>query len=64
MTALPEINYQAVCQRLSGKISELIYQNTQLEILAELLRDERDSALMAAQNSQTHNTDTETQNPR
>lgn len=44
MTALPQIDPAQVAQKLLGKNSELTYQVSQLEVLAEALRDERDVA--------------------
>jgi hypothetical protein len=45
MSQLPEVDMRTVAQRLSLKLSDQIFQTTQLEVLAEALRDERDSAL-------------------
>lgn len=44
MTALPQIDPAQVAQKLLTKNNELTYQVTQLEVLAEALRDERDAA--------------------
>lgn len=44
MTALPQIDPAQVAQKLLSKNSELTFQVTQLEVLAEALRDERDAA--------------------
>lgn len=49
MAALPEINYQIVAQKLSLKLSESIFQSTQLEVLAESIRDERDQLVQQVQ---------------
>lgn len=45
MSNLPVVDQQAISQRLMVKLSELMYQNTQLELLAEALRDARDVAI-------------------
>lgn len=42
MSELPYIEFEKVSARLSAKLSDVIYQNSQLEVLAEALRDERD----------------------
>lgn len=44
MTDLPEINYQTVSQKLNAKLTDLTFQNVQLEVLAEALKAERDQA--------------------
>lgn len=44
MSSLPTIDQSKVASRLVTKLSEVISQSTQLEILAEALRDERDDA--------------------
>jgi outer membrane murein-binding lipoprotein Lpp len=44
MSELPAIDPKAVINRLSSKVADLTSQVTQLELLAEALRDERDEA--------------------
>ena len=44
MSELPQIDTAKVTQKLITKNSELTYQVTQLEVLAEALRDQRDEA--------------------
>jgi outer membrane murein-binding lipoprotein Lpp len=57
MSELPAINYQFVAQKLSTKVSDLVFQNIQLEVLAEGLRDERDAAKAEVSRLQTHTPD-------
>lgn len=45
MPDLPPIDAQAVSQRLLSRLSDLTYQNIQLELLAETFRDQRDLAV-------------------
>lgn len=45
MSELPEISFQSVAQKLLQKHADQTYQNLQLEVLAESLRDERDTAV-------------------
>lgn len=44
MSDLPEIDTNGVVQRLGNEISSLTIQRTQLELLSEALRAERDQA--------------------
>ena len=44
MTDLPEIDYKKVAHKLAAKNTEALLQIAQLEVLAEALRDERNSA--------------------
>lgn len=44
MSELPQIDPAKIAQRLVTKNGELTYQVTQLEVLAEALRDQRDNA--------------------
>ena len=44
MTSLPDIDHQKVANKLALKLAESLLQSTQLEVLAESIRDERDSA--------------------
>lgn len=46
MSSLPEIDHSKVSQRLASKVSESTLHVFQLEVLAEALRDERDTALL------------------
>lgn len=45
MSELPQIDPAKIAQKLINKNGELTYQVTQLEVLAEALRDERDKAV-------------------
>ncbi len=44
MSELPQIDPAKVAQKLIAKNGELTYQVTQLEVLAEALRDQRDAS--------------------
>lgn len=45
MSELPAINHEKVAARLATRLADCLLQNTQLEALAESLRDERDAAM-------------------
>lgn len=45
MSELPTIDQSKVAQKLLAKASQSSYEAVQLEVLAEMLRDERDDAL-------------------
>lgn len=45
MSNLPEIDHQKVANKLAVKLAEANLQITQIEALAESLRDQRDEAL-------------------
>lgn len=42
MSALPEIDYRKVAQKLANNLNDLTVQIATLETLAETLRDQRD----------------------
>lgn len=49
MSELPPINHEKVSARLANRLAESILQNTQLEVLAEAIRDQRDSSTQTQQ---------------
>lgn len=52
MSDLPAINHEKVSARLASRLAESILQSTQLEVLAESLRDERDISVQTQQSLQ------------
>lgn len=58
MSELPQIDPAKVAQKLLSKNSDLTYQVTQLEVLAEALRDQRDEALKKVDELEAKSADT------